>query len=206
MSTLHLSGVEKSFGSVQVLHDIGFSVGEGEMVSLLGPSGCGKSTTLRCIAGFESISAGEIRIDDQVVSSGQSTVPPERRNLGIVFQSYAVWPHMTVFDNVAFGLKTKRVPRAEIGRRVEEVLDLVGLSGMGPRYSSTLSGGQQQRVAIARSLVVQPAVLLFDEPLSNLDAKLRDRMRGEIRSIQQRIGKEMALWGRVIKQNNIKPE
>ncbi len=188
MTMLRLSHVGKSLGGNAILNDISFDVERGEMVSLLGPSGCGKSTSLRCIAGFEDIDSGEITIAGRVLSTPGRSVAPEHRQLGIVFQNYAVWPHMTVGENVAFGLEVQHLSRAKITERVNEVLDLVGLPAMAQRYPAELSGGQQQRLAIARSLVVQPSVLLFDEPLSNLDARLRARMRGEIRALQQRIG------------------
>src|SRR5262245_58029327 len=158
---------------------------EGEFFSLLGPSGCGKTTTLRCIAGFETPSGGAItlggrRLDDR---------PPHRRDVGLVFQNYALFPHLTVFDNIAFGLRLRRADKAEIARRVGQMLELVDLPSLGARYPAQLSGGQQQRVAIARSLVLEPSLLLFDEPLSNLDLKLRIQMRDELRLLQRRLGK-----------------
>src|SRR5262245_46907808 len=158
---------------------------EGEFFSLLGPSGCGKTTTLRCIAGFETPSAGSISLGGQRLDDR----PPHRRDVGLVFQSYALFPHLTVFDNVAFGLRLRRVARAEIARRVGEILTLVDLPDLAERYPAQLSGGQQQRVAIARSLVLEPSLLLFDEPLSNLDFKLRIQMRYELRDLQRRLGK-----------------
>jgi iron(III) transport system ATP-binding protein len=157
-------------------------------VTLLGPSGCGKTTTLRLLAGFLVPDGGEIRVAGELLSSPRTTVPPERRRMGMVFQNYAVWPHMSVLDNVAFGLKLARLGRAEIDQRVARVLAAVGLEGLEGRHPAQLSGGQQQRVALARSLVVEPSILLLDEPLSNLDAKLRERMRSELKSLQRRTG------------------
>jgi spermidine/putrescine ABC transporter ATP-binding subunit len=164
---------------------ISFEVQDGEFFSLLGPSGCGKTTTLRCIAGFEALTKGSIslhgeRLDDK---------PPHRRDVGLVFQNYALFPHLTVFDNVAFGLRLRRLGKAEIAGRVSRVLQLVDLAGMAARFPAQLSGGQQQRVAIARSLVLEPRILMFDEPLSNLDFKLRIQMREELRNLQRRLGK-----------------
>jgi iron(III) transport system ATP-binding protein len=170
--------------------DFNLEVQDGEFVSFLGPSGCGKSTTLRMIAGFERPTEGNILLGDQVVSSAESNVfvPPEKRNIGMVFQSYAVWPHMTVAENVAYPLKIQKVPREERDKRVKEALEMVHLDRYGERYPSQLSGGQQQRVALARALIAQPGLLLLDEPLSNLDAKLRESMRFEISSLQKRLG------------------
>jgi iron(III) transport system ATP-binding protein len=180
----------KNFGKIRAADDVTFSVGKGEMVTLLGPSGCGKSTTLRCVAGLETIDEGRIIMDGEVVSSAKEriSVPPERRDLGMVFQSYAVWPHMTVWGNVAYPLQVHKVPKAEIDGRVRQMLSLVGLADMADRNVTKLSGGQQQRVVLARALVHNPRMLLFDEPLSNLDARLRGSMRFEIRQLQQRIG------------------
>ncbi|NJE61529.1 ABC transporter ATP-binding protein [Thermococcus sp. 21S7] len=160
------------------------AVKDGEFLTLLGPSGCGKTTTLRMIAGFEKPERGEILFDGRRVND----LPPYERGIGIVFQDYALFPHMTVFKNIAFGLEMKRLPRAEIERRVRWALELVGLEGLENRYPEQLSGGQQQRVALARALVVEPEVLLLDEPLSNLDAKIRERLRGEIKRIQRELG------------------
>jgi len=178
------------YGAVAAVRGVTFSVAAGEHVTLLGPSGCGKTTTLRAIAGLEQPAAGEIRIDGRPVfsSSPRVQVPPERRGLSMVFQSYAIWPHMTVYDNVAYGLRVRRMAEAEIGERVRWALDLVQLGALGDRSASKLSGGQQQRVALARAFVFSPAVLLFDEPLSNLDAKLRAEMRLEIKELQRRLG------------------
>jgi ABC-type Fe3+/spermidine/putrescine transport system ATPase subunit len=188
MAHIVIDNLNKSFGHHHVLNDVSLEIEEKEFVTLLGPSGCGKTTTLRLLAGFLTPDAGEIRVAGQVLSSPQSTVPPERRRMGMVFQNYAVWPHMSVFDNVAFGLKLARIGRAELGERVARVLAAVGLEGLEGRHPTQLSGGQQQRVALARSLVVEPSILLLDEPLSNLDAKLRERMRGELKSLQRDTG------------------
>ncbi|NPA96990.1 MAG: ABC transporter ATP-binding protein [Crenarchaeota archaeon] len=180
----------KKFGSVVAVDRVSFNVKHGEFLTLLGPSGCGKTTTLRCIAGLEIPDDGEIRIGEKIVSAPRKGifVPPEKRNIGMVFQNYAVWPHMTVFDNIAYPLKIRRLPKDEIRRRVKRVLELVHLEGLENRYPHQLSGGQQQRVALARALVMEPEVLLLDEPLSNLDAKLREEMRFEIKEIQRRVG------------------
>ena len=164
--------------------DTSLTIEPGSFVTLLGPSGCGKTTTLRMIAGFESPDEGEIYLGDQAINS----LTPNKRDTAMVFQSYALFPHMNVFDNIAYGLKLRRFSKQEIRKRVFEMLDLVGLSGMENRFTNQISGGQQQRVALARALVVEPGVLLFDEPLSNLDAKLRVYMRTEIRRIQQQFG------------------
>jgi iron(III) transport system ATP-binding protein len=188
MANILIENLNKSFGRHHVLKDIDLEIQEKEFVTLLGPSGCGKTTTLRLLAGFLTPDEGEIRVGGQLLSSPQATVPPERRRMGMVFQNYAVWPHMSVFDNVAFGLKLARLGRAEIGERVARVLAAVGLEGLEGRHPAQLSGGQQQRVALARSLVVEPSILLLDEPLSNLDAKLRERMRGELKSLQRDTG------------------
>ncbi len=180
----------KNFGTATVVNSVSFSIKKGEMVTLLGPSGCGKSTTLRCIAGLETLNGGEIYIKGELVSSCEKgfSLPPERRDIGMVFQSYAVWPHMTVWGNVAYPLQIRRFPREEINKRVETILKMIGLSEMAQRNVTKLSGGQQQRVVVARALVHNPRLLLLDEPLSNLDARLRETMRFEIRRIQQEIG------------------
>ena len=182
--------ITKTFGKTQAADDVTFSVGKGEMVTLLGPSGCGKSTTLRCVAGLETIDAGQIIMDGELVSSAKEhiSIPPERRDIGMVFQSYAVWPHMTVWGNVAYPLQVHKVAKEEVDSRVRQMLSLVGLSEMVDRNVTKLSGGQQQRVVLARALVHNPRILLFDEPLSNLDARLRVSMRFEIRQLQQRVG------------------
>jgi iron(III) transport system ATP-binding protein/putative spermidine/putrescine transport system ATP-binding protein len=178
----------KRYGTVTAVNGVDLVIKTGEFLVLLGPSGCGKTTTLRCIAGLEDVSDGRILIDGKVVSQRDFAVPPEQRSIGMVFQSYAVWPHMTVFDNVAFGLKLKKISRAAIAERVKSVLALVGLEAFSERGIHQLSGGQQQRVALARAVVLEPGVLLFDEPLSNLDAQLREHMRFELRQLQQRLG------------------
>ena len=188
MAFIEISAISKSFGSFQALHDISLSVAEQEFVTFLGPSGCGKTTMLRTLAGFHAPDSGTIHVADRLMSSPQAIVQPEMRRMGMVFQNYAVWPHMSVFDNVAFGLSVTRVPRAEIGTRVARMLEAVGLQGLERRHPGQLSGGQLQRVALARSLVVEPSILLLDEPLSNLDAKLRERMRAEIKTLQRRTG------------------
>ncbi|GAA5127999.1 ABC transporter ATP-binding protein [Pseudonocardia adelaidensis] len=180
---MHLSGVAKDLGGRRIVDDLDLDVASGELVCLLGPSGCGKTTTLRMVAGFLSPDLGNVVIDGRDVT----TLPPERRPTAMVFQNYALWPHMSVFDNVAFALKLRRLPRAEITRRVGEMLELVGLTHHLRSRPAYISGGEQQRVALARALVQEPAVLLLDEPLSNLDAKLRVRVREDIRDIQQRL-------------------
>ncbi|RUT35191.1 ABC transporter ATP-binding protein [Arsenicitalea aurantiaca] len=177
------------YGKVTAVRDVSFTVEDGEFVSLLGPSGCGKTTTLRCIAGLEASSAGVIRIGEEIVAADGLEVPPEKRGINMVFQSYAVWPHMSVFENVAYGLRTRREPREQIEAKVGEALSTVGLEGYAKRYGTELSGGQQQRVALARAIVTSPRLLLFDEPLSNLDAGLRERMRYELVELQRRLGK-----------------
>ncbi len=184
MAGLELVGLGKTYGASVAVRDAALSVGGGEMVALLGPSGCGKTTTLRMVAGFVDPTAGRIILDGRDITR----VPANRRDIGMVFQSYALFPHMTVRRNVAFGLRCHRVGEAEIRQRVEAVLDLVGLGNLADRYPRQLSGGQQQRVALARVLVLRPKLLLFDEPLSNLDARLRVQMRGEIRQLQKTSG------------------
>ena len=175
---------------VAAVDGVSFTVEAGEMVTLLGPSGCGKTTTLRCVAGLERPHSGRIQVDNSPVVDveAKTFVPPQSRNLGMVFQSYAIWPHMSVYDNVAYALEGKKLPRAEIRKRTEEALELVQLSGFADRPAPRLSGGQQQRVAIARAIAGSPKALLFDEPLSNLDAKLRSQMRSELRRLQQQVG------------------
>jgi iron(III) transport system ATP-binding protein len=175
------------YGKVAAVRGVSFSVGAGEHVTLLGPSGCGKTTTLRAIAGLEEPESGEIRVDGTAVFGPRVNVAPERRGMSMVFQSYAIWPHMTVFDNVAYGLRVRRVAADEVAYRVAEALELVKLGELSGRSASRLSGGQQQRVALARAFVFGPAVLLFDEPLSNLDAKLRAEMRIELKELQRRL-------------------
>ncbi|MDL1861227.1 ABC transporter ATP-binding protein [Betaproteobacteria bacterium PRO7] len=174
----------KRFGAMAAANDVTLAVEEGELFTLLGPSGCGKTTLLRLIAGFYSPDEGEIRFDGQRVNE----VPPHERGIGMVFQNYALWPHMTVFDNVAYGLKLRKVGGGEIEKRVHAVLEKVKLGGLDKRYPGQLSGGQQQRVALARALVLNPEILLLDEPLSNLDAKIRIQVRAEIRKLQKELG------------------
>jgi len=171
-------------GAVTAVDDISLQIEKGQFVTLLGPSGCGKTTTLRLVAGFEYPDGGHISLDGKLLDD----VPPNRRDMAMVFQSYAIFPHLSVFDNIAYGLNIKKLSRAEIKRRVEEVMRLTALTGLQNRQPNHISGGQQQRVALARALVVEPKVLLFDEPLSNLDAKLREEMRYEIRDLQKRLG------------------
>lgn len=184
MSYLKLTDVTKKFGDFVAVNNFNLSVAEGELVSLLGASGCGKTTTLRMIAGFTKPTSGSISIGGKEVDN----LPPYKRNIGIVFQNYALFPHLSTFDNVAFGLKLQKLPPKEIKARVTRALDLVKLSGLEERLPKELSGGQQQRVALARALVMEPTVLLLDEPLSNLDAKLRLEMQIEIKRIQEEIG------------------
>lgn len=189
MPDLTLIEVAKSFGDNTVLHELDLHVRDGELFTLLGPSGCGKSTTLWSIAGLYSPDSGTIAFGDRVVfDGGKLDLPPERRNCGVVFQSYAVWPHLTVHDNVAYPLKLRKMGRRERSARVHEVLELVEMDHLASRYPHELSGGQQQRVALARALAHPPDLLLLDEPFSNLDAKLRERARDWLRALQQRIG------------------
>jgi len=185
LAAVTLKGLTKKFGEAAAVDRLDLDIGDGEFVSLLGPSGCGKTTTLRLLAGFLQPDGGEIRVDQKVVSSASVLIPPERRNMSMIFQSYAVWPHMTVFQNVAYGLKLKKLPGGEIAKKVERMLRLVRLDALTARYPGELSGGQQQRVALARALVVEPQILLLDEPLSNLDANLREEMRFEIRRLHE---------------------
>lgn len=189
-TVLALDRVSKRFGEAAAVDSVSLSIRRGEVFTLLGPSGCGKTTTLRLVAGLERPDAGEISLRDRVVASatGRVFVAPNQRNLGMVFQSYAVWPHMTVFDNVAYPLRLRRRPRAEVREHVMRVLDLVGLTGMESRPGTLLSGGQMQRLALCRALVYEPDLLLLDEPFSNLDAKLREQMRGEVKLLQRRLG------------------
>lgn len=187
MSTVELTNIHKSWGTTQVVKGISLSIASGEFISLLGPSGCGKTTTLRMIAGLESPDSGTISIGGVNVND----TPPEKRNLGMVFQSYAVWPHRTVEENVAYPLVMQRRSKTEIAERVKEALGWVRLTQFASRMPSQLSGGQLQRVAIARALVAQPQVLLLDEPLSNLDAALREELRGEIAALRTRLGTTM---------------
>ncbi len=181
---VRLVGLSKSYGSVHAVTDLTLDVGAGEMLALLGPSGCGKTTVLRMIAGLTDATRGRILIGERDVTG----MPVHRRNTGMVFQGYALFPHMTAAQNVAFGLEMRKIPAAETARRVAQALELVRLDGHAERYPKELSGGQQQRVALARALAIEPAVLLLDEPMSNLDAKLRLEVRGEIRKVQQALG------------------
>jgi len=188
MAGIQIERVTKRFGAVAAVRDLSLEIRDREFVTLLGPSGCGKTTLLRLIAGFMAPDEGVIRVGPSTLSTPTGVVPPERRGMGMVFQNYAVWPHKTVAQNVAFGLEVRKVGRAEREARVARVLELVNLAGLDHRYPGQLSGGQQQRVALARSLVVEPGILLLDEPLSNLDAKLRERMRWELKELQRRTG------------------
>lgn len=188
MAELNVDDLTVKYGAVTAVNAISFDVHDGEFVSLLGPSGCGKSTTLRCIAGLEASSGGTIRIGADIVASDGIEVPPEKRDINMVFQSYAVWPHMSVFENVAYGLRTRGEAGGLVEQKVRGALKTVGLDAFAGRYGTELSGGQQQRVALARAIVTSPRLLLFDEPLSNLDASLRDRMRFEIVDLQRRLG------------------
>lgn len=189
-SGVRLSGVTKVFpqhdgnGEFIAVRNIDLDLNDGELVTLLGPSGCGKTTTLRMISGFEYPTSGEIFIGDKPVAN----VPPNKRDISMVFQSYALFPHLNIFENIAYGLRVKKLPRSVINERTNKVIGLMQLSGMETRFPNQLSGGQQQRVALARAIIIEPKVLLFDEPLSNLDAKLREHMRDELRSLQKRLG------------------
>lgn len=187
---IRVSGLGLTYGTTQVIDDLDVTVADGESLVLLGESGCGKTSTMRCVAGLEEPDAGRIEIGDDVVfdAAQRTNVPPHRRNVGMVFQSYAIWPHRTVSENVAFSLRMKKVERSEIQRRVTAALRLVGLEHLGDRGASMLSGGQMQRVALARSIAMEPSVLLLDEPLSNLDARLRERLRIELRELQLQLG------------------
>ncbi len=193
MPAITIKGLEKSYEvgkqRVKAVDNVTLDAPEGKIVTLLGPSGCGKSTTLRCIAGLERPDGGEILFDQRVVFSRARRVflSPERRNIGMVFQSYAIWPHLTVFENVAYPLQVRRVPSRQVRDRVAQALALVGLAGLGDRPAPFLSGGQQQRVALARALVYEPSVLLLDEPLSNLDAKVREHVREDLHSLQRQL-------------------
>ncbi len=185
---LELRNLQKHFGEVRAVDGIDLRVATGESVVLLGPSGCGKTTTLRSVAGFIQPDGGEILLDGGVIATETNMLPPEKRNLGMVFQNYAVWPHRTVFQNVSYALVIQKRPKQEIADRVRRALGLVQLTGLDDRYPGELSGGQQQRVALARALVAEPSMLLLDEPLSNLDAGLREEMRFELKELQERIG------------------
>ncbi|SFH64887.1 ABC transporter ATP-binding protein [Albimonas pacifica] len=188
MTTLVLDGLSKSYGSFKAVDGVSLTLRDGEFLSLLGPSGCGKTTTLRMIAGFIAPTAGRILLDGAEISSPRGSLPPERRGMSMIFQSYAIWPNMTVAQNVGFGLRMKRLPKEEVARRVAEILDVVKLGHLAGRYPAELSGGQQQRVALARAVAPQPKVMLLDEPLSNLDANLREDMRAEIKRMHLEFG------------------
>jgi iron(III) transport system ATP-binding protein len=181
---ISIRGIDLSYGNNRVLRDVDLEIEPGEFFAFLGPSGCGKTTLLRLIAGFARADRGTVEVGGRDITA----LPPWKRDVGMVFQSYALWPHMTVRSNVAFGLEERRLPRAEIARRVEAALDRVGLSALADRRPSQLSGGQQQRVAVARTIAIEPKVLLLDEPLSNLDARLRVQVRRELRDLQRRLG------------------
>nr|VFJ92696.1 MAG: iron(III) transport system ATP-binding protein [Candidatus Kentron sp. LFY] len=180
---IELRNIDLSYGNTRVIENVSLKINRGEFFALLGPSGCGKSTLLRLIAGFEQCQHGEVFLGEEEVSH----LPPWKRNVGMVFQNYALWPHMTIWKNVAFGLEERKLPRNEIKRRVDEALELVGLDDYAARRPNQLSGGQQQRVALARTIVIEPRVLLLDEPLSNLDAGLRVHMRQELRELQRKL-------------------
>ncbi|MPY75794.1 MAG: ATP-binding cassette domain-containing protein [Alphaproteobacteria bacterium] len=192
MAGITIEALSKTYGShdtdAAAVDDLDLAIEDNQFVTLLGPSGCGKTTTLRLIAGYIMPDAGTIHVDGRLVSSPGSVVSPDRRGMGMVFQNYAVWPHKTVFENVAFGPKLRKIAAAKLRSQVEDTLGLVNLTGLEGRYPNELSGGQQQRVALARSLVVEPEILLLDEPLSNLDAKLREHMRHELKQLQRRTG------------------
>lgn len=191
MSGITIKGLTKRYGekgSAAAVDNIDLEIGDSQFITLLGPSGCGKTTTLRLIAGYLTPDAGTIHLGDREISSPHAVVSPDRRGMGMVFQNYAVWPHKTVRENVIFGLKVRKVARAKAADQVEKALALVNLTGLEDRFPNELSGGQQQRVALARSLVVEPEILLLDEPLSNLDAKLREHMRAELKQLQRRTG------------------
>ena len=183
MASVELKGLSKHYGAAVAVDDVSLRVEHGQLVCLLGPSGCGKTTTLRLIAGFIEPSAGEIEVGGKVLSSPSRTVPPEGRKMSMIFQSYALWPHMTVAENVAYGLKIRKLDRATIEAKLKAILSTARLEALADRYPGELSGGQQQRVSLARALVVEPETLLLDEPLSNLDANLREEMRFEIRRL-----------------------
>ena len=183
MGSVELRGVTKRYGDVSVVENVSLTVEHGHLVCLLGPSGCGKTTTLRLVAGFVEPSGGEIHVGGKLMSSPAHSVPPERRNMSMIFQSYALWPHMTVAENIIYGLKLRKMDRATIGKKLEAILATTRLAPLAQRYPGELSGGQQQRVALARALIVEPETLLLDEPLSNLDANLREEMRFEVRRL-----------------------
>ena len=183
MASVELRGLTKRYGDIAVVDDISLAIEHGHLVCLLGPSGCGKTTTLRLIAGFVEPSEGEIRVGDKLISSPAHSLPPERRNMSMIFQSYALWPHMTVAENIVYGLKLRKLGRDTIAQKLAAILATTRLAALAERYPGELSGGQQQRVALARALIVEPETLLLDEPLSNLDANLREEMRFEVRRL-----------------------
>ncbi len=183
MASVELRGLTKRFGALAVVDHVSLRIDHGQLVCLLGPSGCGKTTTLRLIAGFLEPTEGEISVGDRVVSSRAQTLPPEQRKMSMIFQSYALWPHMTVTENIVYGLRLRKIDRDTIARKLEAILSTTRLESLAQRYPGELSGGQQQRVALARALIVEPETLLLDEPLSNLDANLREEMRFEIRRL-----------------------
>ena len=183
MASVDLRGLTKRFGSLAVVDNVSLRIDHGQLVCLLGPSGCGKTTTLRLLAGFLEPSDGEIHVGDRLVSSPARTLPPEQRKMSIIFQSYALWPHMTVAENIVYGLRLRKMDRATIAKKLDVILNATKLEVLAQRYPGELSGGQQQRVALARALIVEPETLLLDEPLSNLDANLREEMRFEIRRL-----------------------
>lgn len=189
-SYVSVTNLGKSYGQSLVVNDVNFEVSKGSVLAVIGPSGCGKSTTLKCLAGLERPNTGTIRIGGKVVDDADAGkhLPPDKRDIGMVFQSYAVWPHMTVFENVAFPLRVRNTAKQDMIERVHRMLELTGIENMHDRPAPMLSGGQQQRVALARALVANPSAILFDEPLSNLDARLRERMRFELAELQSRIG------------------
>lgn len=190
LASIRLLNICKAYDKHQIHRDLNLTINDGECFTLLGPSGCGKSVLMRMIAGFEAPDKGQIFIGDRLVAEGESNtlITPDQRDLGVVFQEYAVWPHMTVYDNIAYPLKIKKVNKAELDRRVMEIVDTVNLSGLEKRMPSQLSGGQQQRVALGRALVADSSLLLLDEPLNNLDANLREEMRFEIKDLQKKFG------------------
>lgn len=188
MPDVTFNGLTQRFGKTTAVDHVDLHIHSGELISLLGPSGCGKTTTLRLLAGLLYPTEGEIRVGEELISWPGGGVPPERRRMAMIFQSYAVWPHMTVRENVAYGLRLRHLAKAEIERRAKQVLSVVRLDGLDDRYPAQLSGGQQQRVSLARALVVEPKILLLDEPLSNLDANLREEMRFEIRRLHDEFG------------------
>jgi iron(III) transport system ATP-binding protein len=183
VASVELRGLTKRYGAAAVVDDVSLTIEHGHLVCLLGPSGCGKTTTLRLIAGFVEPTEGEIRVGEKLISSPALTLPPERRNMSMIFQSYALWPHMTVAENIVYGLKLRKMDRDTIARKLDAILATTKLAPLAERYPGELSGGQQQRVALARALIVEPETLLLDEPLSNLDANLREEMRFEVRRL-----------------------